>query len=229
MDSRKKSRDFAATKNIGPEVLSTDFVASDVLDSRPPLGVEKNLVGHPVGNGLLADGGSIKEVGDGFSERDLAAGNSDGPLKSGNVRSIHDHRGYTNRFVKVNNPVCVTDDKKACMVFGMALIKKKQEVKVGKQRKAIPGNDGKTLGQRLSEAMAYESGRRRAEYKQTDLLKDVNRLAGSPDDKPAMTQQMLSAITVGKVSRSSLTPLMATACHVNPLWLGDGVGKMIHD
>jgi len=95
------------------------------------------------------------------------------------------------------------------------------------ERQAKPGPDGKTLGQRLREAMAYESGRRGREYLAVDLLADINQLAHKSKDDPLITQQMLSAILTGKVSQTSKTPFLAAACHVNALWLGEGVGRML--
>lgn len=227
MESDKGSGDLSATEDVRTQVLSPDLVAGDVLNSGPPLRVQESGVSHPIGNGLLTDRGSVEVIGDGLCERSLASGDRDRALKGGNVSVFHKERGYTNRFVSVNQPVCVTQNKNACKVVDMALVKKKQQPKTAKRREAVPGVDGKTLGQRVAEAMAYESGRRRTEYRQADLLADVNHLAGAREENPVMTQQMLSAIMVGKVSRSSLTPLIAAACHVNAVWLGDGAAKML--
>lgn len=234
MDS-KKSRAFAAPENIRPQILTPDFFAGDVFDSWPPLGVEQDFVRDPIGNGLLADGGAVQEIGDALCKGGLIPGNFDCTLKSGdmgsNVRFIHDRREYTNQFVKVNNPVCVTHYKEPCIVLKMPATKRKQAVKTAaqpkKRRKAIPGPDGKTLGQRVAEAMAHESGRRHAEYRQVDLVSDVNKLANIPEDQQGKTQQSISAIQVGTVSRSWLTPFIAKACHVDALWLANGAGKML--
>lgn len=98
--------------------------------------------------------------------------------------------------------------------------------KTKSKRQARPGRDGRTLGDRLALAMAYEAGRRHGEYRQADLVADVNALAKASIDDPILTQQMLSAVMLNKVTRSTLTPLLAAACHVNPLWLSDGVGEM---
>lgn len=228
---QKNSGTLAASKNIGTQMLAPDLIASDMLNSRPPLGVEQDFVGHPIRDGLLADCGAAQEVGDALSKGKLIPGDLNSSLKSGNVRLIHSARGYTNRFVSVNNPVCVTSNKEACTVLKMTIAKRKQSVRPEpapkKRREAIPGPDGKTLGQRVTEAMAYESGRRRFEYRQVDLVEDVNRLGNIPEDQQGKTQQLLSAIMTGKVSRSWLTPFIAGACHVNPLWLGNGAGKML--
>lgn len=212
-------------EHIRAKLRPGDLFPGDVLDGRPVLGVDLGFSPEPIADELLA-GRTIQETPDPTGEGGLAPGNADSLLQGGNVRFIHEHRGYTNAFVFVNNPVCVTDNKDACIVPFMPALKRKQQLKEkAPPRKAKPGQDGKTLGQRLSEAMAYESGRRGSEYRPVDLLDDVNNLAGTPKDQPALSQQMLSAILRGTVSRSSLTPLMAAACHVNPLWLGSGIGK----
>src|SRR5690348_14449687 len=93
------------------------------------------------------------------------------------------------------------------------------------KRVAVPGADGKTLGQRVAEAMAYESGRRGIVYTQKDLIDDVNRLVRTQDETaPLLSQAMASAIMLSKVTRSNFTPDIARACHVDAVWLARGIG-----
>lgn len=203
-------------------MLSCHLIASGMLDGRPPLRIEKNLALQPVGNGLLADSWPVEKGADSPSKFGLASGDINGPPEGGNVAWLHERREYTNRFVNVK-PVCVTENNLACTVLQMPVAKRKPQPKV--RRVAIPGVDGKTLGQRVAEAMAYEAGRRGIEYRQVDLLEDVNRLYGSPPDDPEIDQQLLSAILRNQVSKSSITPMIARACHVNSIWLARGIGK----
>lgn len=224
---------MVTTKNVGTEISPRDDVVSSELDSRPPFGIKKDLLIDPVRNELLASllpsegPQSLSQVG--LLPADLA----NGALQSDNVRFIHEHPKYTNRFVFATIPFVRQPDKEVCTVLGMTTTARrrirapiKAPKTTTKKRQAKPGRDGKILGERLALAMAHETGRRAREYKQADLLDDVNRLAGGPADAPLLSQQMLSAIMTGLVSRSSFSPFMAAACHVNPLWLSDGVGSM---
>lgn len=96
------------------------------------------------------------------------------------------------------------------------------------ERVAKPGADGRTLGQRFREAMAYKSGVMHSEYREIDLVADVNRLVGASKDSPAVSQQVINAILQNKVTRSWVTTFVATACGVNPTWLASGMGSMLN-
>lgn len=220
-------------KHVWPEVIPSDDTISRGLDSGPPLSVEQNFVVEPVRDVLLA-GLLAPEGSEPLSQLRLASSDLDRPTKGGNVSFLHEHAKYTNRIVSATTPFVRQENKEVCKVLTMTTIRSaalRKPVKPLKKarsekRQAIPGPDGLTLGQRLTMAMAHETGRRGREYRQVDLLADVNRLAGRRKDDPLLTQQMLSAIMRGTVSRSSSAAFLAAACHVNPLWLGEGVGKM---
>lgn len=229
---KNKQVDSVLCGSIGPKDVGTQSNACHLsvghsLNGRPPLGVEQNLVVQPIADQLLFDGRSIKELSDSLCKGSLAASNGNRLSKGGDVRFIHEHREYTNRFVQVNNPVCVTQNKGACIVQLMPALKKKQVVTPSAARVAIPGPDGKTLGQRVTEAMAYRSGTLQRSYRQADLMEDINRIAGIPEDQAQKTQQLLSAIMNSKVSKSSITTYIAAACGVNPVWLASGIGRML--
>lgn len=221
-------------KQIGTEVPSSDSPVSRLLNEGPPLGFEQQLTSKPVRNGLLGDAGvpGLSHLG---SESGLAtASELDSASKRGNVSLLHGHPKYTNRFVSATTPFVSQPHKGVCKVLDMAqsrAVALRRPVKAPKtpkkERRALPGPDGKTLGQRVSEAMAYKSGRIGREYRPVDLLEDVNRLAYSPPAEPFLSQQMLSAILTNKVTKTSKAPFIAMACGVNPGWLVQGVGKMV--
>jgi hypothetical protein len=225
---RSGSGSLAAAENIGPQISASHLSVGDRLDTDPELRIEESRVVEPVRDGLLADCRAIHRAREAFGEGSLgAATDSDGALKGGDVRFLHERRYSTNRFVSVNNPVCVTLNKEPCIVLQMPATKRKTAPATARsnRRVALPGQDGKTLGQRVHEAMAYESGRRGYEYRQSDLVDDVRRLSGA--DGSATLQQSISAITRNTVSKSTLTPFIASACHVDGIWLASGLGSMI--
>lgn len=221
-------------KDIRTKVSSRDLPVSSSLDERPPISVKQKLLPEPVRDGLLCDGGmpGLSHLG---GESGLAtSGDRNSALKRSNVTFIHGHAKYTNRFVSATTPFVSQPHKGVCKVLDMAqsrAVALRRPVKAPKtpkkERRALPGPDGKTLGQRVSEAMAYKSGRIGREYRPVDLLEDVNRLAYSPPAEPFLSQQMLSAILTNKVTKTSKTPFIAMACGVNPGWLVQGVGKMV--
>jgi hypothetical protein len=144
---------------------------------------------------------------------------------------LHDHAKYTNRFVYATTLLVSNEHKEVCKVLGMtnsraAVTKRSTKAKNQRKepRKALPGPDGKTLGQRVSEAIAWKSGRMGIEYRAADLLRDVNRMGST--DAPILTQQMLSAILRNQVTQTSKTPVIAKVCGVNTVWLAQGIGKM---
>lgn len=224
---------MVARKNVGTKIPSSDDSIGRSFDSRPPFRVEQNLLSQPVRDVLLASLAATERAQP-LSKLRLPPGDLDRPTKSGNVSFLHDWTKYTNRIVSATTPFVGHGNKDVCKVLPMTtgrsnalrkLVRPPPKARPPK-RQAIPGPDGLTLGQRLTIAIAHETGRRGREYRQVDLLADVNRLAGRRKDDPLLTQQMLSAIMRGTVTRSSSTAFLAVACHVNPLWLGEGVGKM---
>jgi hypothetical protein len=220
------SADSALGEYIRAQIGASDSVICCPLDERPPLRIEQNFTVDPIRDDLLA-GGLAPSLSQQSGQRRLASGDLDRSVESGNVRFIHGHPKYTNRFVSVNNPVCVTSNKGACTLQGMSNLKSKRQPDPAPSAKRVakPGTDGQTLGQRVAMAMAYATGRRGGvEYTEVDLLKDVNRMAG--DGAPLLSQQSLNAIRGNKVSRSSFTHLIAKACGVNSDWLAYGIGKM---
>jgi hypothetical protein len=228
-----ESGSLVAAEDIRSKMTSRDLLVSDRLESRPIVGLEKDLVLEPVGDVLLFDRPVHrlrKSLGKGrlATARNLDRAQQRGDVSS-NLRFIHEHKLYTNQFVLVKQPVCVTDNKQACTVLQMPTTQRKGAARApSNQRIAIPGPDGKTLGQRVNEAMAFEAGRRRASYAQKDLIEDVNRLVVVEGEAEVLfSQAMASAIMNNKVTRSSFTPYIAKACHVDAVWLARGTGQMI--
>lgn len=220
-------------ENIRPQIKAGNLAISDSLERWPVVSVKEDLVQQPVRDVLLSDR-PAHSAAEKLCEGVLASsGELDGATESNNVRFIHEHSLYTNRFVRVNEPVCVTNHKQACTVLEMRSTQRKPTSKpatkpTGNKRVALAGPDGKTLGQRVAEAMAYETGRRGTLYTQKDLFEDVNRMALVDDETgPLLSQAMASAIMTGKVTRSAFTPYIAKACHVDAVWLARGSGQMI--
>jgi len=224
-------------KHIWTEVMASDHRIGNGLNDRPPLRVKQDALAQPVTNELLAGLQVAARLGQNGAQSVskgslVSAGNLNGPPQRGNVCALHEYRNNTNRFVFSTNPFVRQEDKGVCTVVDMAsrstALKLKRPVEAPKppkkKRKALPGVDGKTLGQRVSEAMAYKSGRLGQEYRAADLLRDVAKL--SPPGDTILTQQMLSAILRNTVTQTSKTPFIAMACGVNAVWLSHGVGKM---
>jgi hypothetical protein len=231
---------MSASKTMFGEHIRTEITTSDSrigngLNDRPPLGVKQHRLAQPIADQLLAGlqvatglgQNSPKSVSEGSL---VSAGNLDGPPQRGNVCSLHEYRNNTNRFVFSTNPFVRQEDKGVCTVLDMASRSAALKRPVAapkppkKKRKALPGPDGKTLGQRVSEAMAYKSGRLGQDYRAADLLRDVAKL--SPPGDTILTQQMLSAILRNTVTQTSKTPFIAMACGVSAVWLSNGIGKM---
>lgn len=237
MKKRRTLGGLPGAKNVGAKLSTSDLVVGDGLEGGPPLGIEKRLVGQPIRNELLRHRGTLHELREPIRESGLAAtGDIDSSLKGANVLLFRRHNDYfyTNQFVDVNNPVCVTARKSTCSVVSMDQARTKRQSKrapkaeVSSKRVASPGPDGKTLGQRVSEAMAYKSGRIGMAYTPGDLLRDVARIMQVPHpETDQRLQQRLSAVTTNKVSESAVSPAIAHATGVNTLWLCYGWGKML--
>lgn len=227
----EKSDRSSGAKNIGTQLATSDLSVCDSLDSGPVLGLKQHALPKPIRDMLLLQRRSLHDVRKAFGKGGLAPpGSADRASKSSNVRFLHEHTLYTNRFVSVNAPVCVTGGLPTCSVLQMPVNQRKTapQAAPSNKRVAIPGPDGKTLGQRVAEAMAYESGRRGIAYEQKDLVDDVNRLVSTEGEGgQLLSQQQASAIMRGKVSRSTFTPYIAKACHVDGVWLARGAGAMI--
>lgn len=242
-------------EQVGPQCLSIHDAFSGSLEGSPPFRADSNSVVQPIADKLLT-GLAIASMGlQGVGESLLAAtGKSDGFLQRGDVGRVglfsergvvHDRRDYTSMFVRVNKPDCfpnkpdcVTPNKSVCNIVNLQVIResrmparaRKLEVvapKVAKKkRRARPGADGKTLGQRILEAMAYRAGKLDQPYKIVHLGQDVNELLGCPPDQPELSQQNLSAI-IRTSSDSYYTPFIARVCGVDPVWLAAGIGQMV--
>jgi len=238
MTMEQKLGGLPGTEDVGPKMDASDLVVGQLLECGPPLGVEKRLVGKPVRNKLLRHRRALHDFRETFGEGGLAApGDIDRPFEGANVLLFDGHTPaiYTNQFVAVNNPVCVTDHTGAGTVVDMEQARAKRQrnpahsekPKRSSERVAIPGPDGKTLGQRVNEAMAYKSGSLRTPYLQSDLIRDVARIMQiSNAEATSKLQQRISAIMNNKVSESHLAGAIAASCGVNHLWLAYGAGKM---
>lgn len=213
-------------KHIRTQIDSGDCVVGGLLNERPPLRIEKNLVVDPVRDCLLTHSGSAG-VSNTRSKSRLAPGDVDSPLERRNVRFIHEHRKYTRILVSVNKDDCLTVNKAPCTVVPMPATKRKTQPaaapKAGRVKQLDKGPDGKTFPQRLSATMAEQG------IGQTALAKRCSELYSSfypagPDDK-VKQQHVFNAL--GGQSSSEYLPLMAVVLDVNDLWLQFGVGPKI--
>lgn len=224
---------MALPENIGAQTHAGDLAISDVLESRPPLGVEQGLVFEPVGNGLLGNGRAIQEAAQPVSKGRLTAGNVDRAPERSNVRFIHGGIGYTSVLVKVNKPTCVTNNKAPCKVIQMPARQQKLAVPVGKPNKRNVGKrarltplavgpDGRTANQRLVGVMDREK------ITQADLVRRCNRVVGrAPDaEPPAVLQQVLSNFKrdLDDLASSKYVTIIAEATGVRGMWLQCGIG-----
>lgn len=217
-------------EQVGPKVSARHRKIRRVLNRHPPVIPDQHSGLNPVGDGLLTRL-RFPKLAELRGEAGLAPADRDGALERSKVRFIHEARDYTNSFVRVNNSICVTANKEACMVLAM---KKSTVVRLPtrpKRAKKTPPNplgaDGKTLSQRLEIAMAYKSGRTGFTYTEKQLIIDANRVMGCPEDAPQISQQSVNNIIRGIVARSNFTPYLAEACGVRTLWLSHGITPMI--
>jgi hypothetical protein len=219
-------------ENIGAQIRASDLPISDVLESRPPLGVEQGLVLEPVGNGLLGDGRTIQEAAQPVSKRCLAACNVDRALERSNVRFIHAAISYTSTLVKVNKPARVTNNKATCTVIRMPVRKQKLSApatkparkKSAKRMRLTPlviGPDGRTANQRLRSVMQAKN------ISQADLLRLCNRIAGrAADADPIVSQGVLSNMQrdLDDLAKSQYVTVIAEAIGVRAMWLQYAIG-----
>lgn len=213
-------------EHIRTQMISSDDIGSGLLEERPPLRIEKNLVVDPVRNCLLADRG-VAGISQTRCKSGLATGDLDSAKQSSNVRFIHEHRKYTRILVDVNKDHCLTANKPTCNVVSMPTTKRKptaaKALKSKRQKTLDKGPDGMTFPQRLS-ALMVERG-----IGQTELARRCSRLYSSffpdgPDDK--VKQQHIFNAT-GTQGTSEYLPLIAVELDVNDLWLQFGVGPKI--
>lgn len=249
MVTRHKEPSGGPREDVRPEVLAGHPTTGGLLHRTPILGGQQVAAAQPVRDMLLADG-PAHELSQASSQLGLAAGDAHGPSQGTNVRQIgsgrrraHADGDYTNAVVPVNERDCVTAEKPRTKVTDIMSAPRRKLVSTpgsaasdvakakahgSNKRVAKPGPDGKTLGQRVTEALAYAAGWKGEKYTQSELLADINRLVESADDdKPYITQQGISAVMRGLVSTSRYTPYIAQLCKVEFRWLDRGLGEMI--
>jgi hypothetical protein len=123
-----------------------------------------------------------------------------------------------------NNIGCMVslDEYRERRAEPMAKARKKTDSKV-----AIPGPDGKTIGQRLWEAIAFHQRTLNRDYSPQDLFRDVNKMLGANPEFPRISQQSISKILIpeSKVSSSKNSVYFAQVLGVNHVWLASGIGS----
>lgn len=220
-------------KHVRSEVAASNSGIGNLLDERPPIGVEQHSVLQPVADELLASGRPSGLTQTSSEGGRVSTRNLDRAPQSNNVTFLHEHAKYTNRFVSATTPFVRQDHKGVCTVLDMTTARHAKPIRRPtrapkprrEKRVALPGPDGRKLGDRVLEAMAYKTGRLGETYRPADLLRDVARI--SPPGETILSQQMLSAILRNTVTKTSKTPLIAQACGVNAIWMAHGIGKMI--
>lgn len=227
--NKNNSCSLHTPEDIGPQVSTCHAIISRKLNRRPPFRVDQSLVTQPLGDGLLADGRTVHELGDTFRKSGLAACDFDSAPQRDNVVLLHRRRGYTTKVVRVNNFARSPSDNGICTVLTMPASARKRIVqprlKPEVERNAIRDAEGHTLGDRLKIGMKGKGRMLGHTYTAKDLLADASRLIGrGPNDPPIQTQQALSKILTDKISESAATPAYAQVLGLNPLWLGYGVG-----
>lgn len=228
-NNEAKSGGLVAAENIGAQIATSHLVVGDSLYSGPVLRVEKDLVGEPVRDRLLAQRRTIHVLGKEIGEGTLgAAADSDRATKCGNVRFIHDHRLYKWVCNDVNKPVRMTTNKVACIVTPMTAAKRKpirpmKPLSRERKRPFVVGIDGRTANERFREAFRDWEPRT-----QVDLSRACNRIAGRPEDAepPFVSQQIIDQIIRDQMdaARSSFLDVLAEALGVRAVWLRLGAG-----
>jgi hypothetical protein len=234
-DVETSSGNLVATKHIGSQLTAGDASVGDMLDSWPPLGVEKNLVGQPVGNRLLLDGGAPQECGDTVSQLRLASGQVDRPLERVDVRGngvvsfFHEHRKYKPSCAVVNKAACVTTDKAACIVLPVSTRGRQSQPRraaIKPERELRIGADGRTAAARFSEAFA--EWRQRAGGTQESLALEASKRMGyneADSTSARLAQQEISQFLAGDndLANSAKAGVIAEVIGVRPGWLQFGV------
>ena len=83
------------------------------------------------------------------------------------------------------------------------------------------GPDGRTLGQRLRQAMRHHS----PPVSESELIASCAEWKDG-DGRPLVSQQLVNQILQDRNSRSAITPLLAEALGVRATWLQFGIGPM---
>lgn len=211
-------------KNIRTEIPAGHSPAGSALNERPPLGFEQSLVGEPIRDGLLRDGG-VPDLTHTTGESGLAAASDlNSPPQRGNVVFLHNH-SLTRNLVRVNKTLCFTQDKEACIVLSMATAKKKplsagNHVTTTRRTEPSVGPDGFTMSQRVAQLMSEQG------MSQSDLARACSSYyaAFMPGEAERVKQQHIFNIIQGQDS-SFAVPLIAAVFDVNVMWLQYGIGK----
>lgn len=236
----RRSSSAAVREKLWAKVPAGHLPVSRLLDRIPPLRRNSALPVQPVPDQCLAGISATTEgphlVGEGL----LAAGNPYGALEGSNMGLFHGAAAYTTTVVKSNTPGCMTNNNTGCSVSDVADFRARKGSRVANTAKklkdgakpkaeAIKDANGKTLGMRLQEAINYHEGALKRKYTAQDLFRDVNRLLGTPEESPAITQQSISKILVADstVSTSKNCVYFAKVLGVDCLWLSSGIGDKI--
>ncbi len=234
-DVRGAAKLLGSLKDIGPEMNGGDLPASDMSDRRPVPRIDQHSFAEPIGDVLLTElsatpgatrGLCREEITNALGQPLLTTGDFDRSTKGDNVLLFrHDAARYTNRFVDVNKPVCMTDHKTACIVLPMSM-KQKKKPKPASIRVQLPGFDGKVLGQRIREAMAYHAGRVGGPYEQKDLVRDVMQRRRMHAKEEHNVQSTISA-AMRITNECKYLGTIAAVCEVDYDWLASGAGDML--
>lgn len=206
-------------------MCASDAVVCDVLEGRPVDCIEQGLVLQPLGDGLLAQGGSLQIATQPICQSGLAACDRDSAPKRGNVRFLHDYRDSTTLVVKVNNSRRMTNNNEPCSVIPMPQAHRKIATRVTQSRSRELSYDQDTYAGRLNTAMRAKAQSNGGTYLQGDLLADIQRAVGRTLDDPLLvSQQTLSKLQRGKQSECADTPAIAAALGVSAMWLAYNIG-----
>lgn len=238
------SGSLVATEDIRTELLPRDLTAGNVLDSGPPLGIQQDLVGDPVGNGLLFETRPPKEGSDLIGQLGLATNNLDCLSERTNVRFLHDHASYKPACIHVNKHARVTSNKAACIVIDMQTrTQKKPKSSTSEQRKQRPttvserkkvrkpfqlGKDNRTANERYRIALKAWKEDRGTEKTLVARINLIAQHVPTPSDKDFCSQQTLNTYKndVTDFFTSRYLVAIAEAMDVRPLWLYQGIGEM---
>jgi hypothetical protein len=217
---------FVSSENIRTQVQARDLLVGGMFDSGPPLGVQQNLLGEPIRNGLLTDCRLVsvrppQEGADATSQLGLAGGDLDRSLQGNNVRFLHAYRIYKSTCDYVNKFSCVTSHKAPCILPFMP--RKSAQPAIPERSPLHVGHDGRTAAERFREA--YEEWKERTGGTQSALASQANRIMGLSDDD-GVQQQEISQFLKGDsdLARSHRLIAIAEIIDVRPTWLAFGEG-----
>lgn len=172
-----------------------------MLNGRPILGLNSDLVLNPIGNGLLAERAATEEVGDTVGQSLLAASDSNGAFDS---FSAHGEQTYTSGLVSSTSAYVSNPTSRLVRSRGMS-----------KPQVTSP------LGYRLKRAMDARK------IKESALIVALHDLVPGPeheDLRGKLSQQMVNYLLKGGGERSFYTPFLAEALKVPCVWLAFGIG-----